>query len=126
VRALRAEGVTIILTTHYIEEPKKWRSYRRDAQGKIILVEDKVGADAQARKKQLTLHLQKRLDALRTRSPRIGSRSRPTAAKSSTPTTRKASAPASPPCSRISISRASGSATCTTTQTSLEDIFVDW
>jgi ABC-2 type transport system ATP-binding protein len=65
VRALRAEGVTIILTTHYIEEAEEMADRIGVMHGgKIILVEDKVELMRKLGKKQLTLHLQKRLDAL--------------------------------------------------------------
>ena len=65
VRALRAEGVTIILTTHYIEEAEEMADRIGVMhRGKIILVEDKVELMRKLGKKQLTLHLQKRLDAL--------------------------------------------------------------
>src|SRR5216683_3127109 len=65
VRALRASGVTIILTTHYIEEAEEMADRIGVMhRGKIILVEDKVELMRKLGKKQLTLHLQKRLDAL--------------------------------------------------------------
>src|SRR5262252_9854155 len=65
VRALRAEGVTIILTTHYIEEAEEMADRVGVIhKGKIILVEDKAELMRKLGKKQLTLHLQKRLDAL--------------------------------------------------------------
>ena len=65
VRALRAEGVTIILTTHYIEEAEEMADRIGVMhKGKIILVEDKAELMRKLGKKQLTLHLQKRLDAL--------------------------------------------------------------
>ena len=65
VRALRAEGVTIILTTHYIEEAEEMADRIGVMhEGKIILVEDKAELMRKLGKKQLTLHLQKRLDAL--------------------------------------------------------------
>jgi ABC-2 type transport system ATP-binding protein len=65
VRALRAEGVTIILTTHYIEEAEEMADRIGVMhKGKIILVEDKAELMHKLGKKQLTLHLQKRLDAL--------------------------------------------------------------
>src|SRR5436305_42233 len=65
VRTLRASGVTIILTTHYIEEAEEMAD--RIAvinQGEIILVEEKVTLMHQLGKKQLTLHLQSRIDAV--------------------------------------------------------------
>jgi ABC-2 type transport system ATP-binding protein len=65
VRALRAEGVTIILTTHYIEEAEEMADRIGVMhKGKIILVEDKVELMRKLGRKQLTLHLQKRLAAL--------------------------------------------------------------
>jgi ABC-2 type transport system ATP-binding protein len=65
VRALRADGVTIILTTHYIDEAEE-TAYRIGVmhKGEIILVEDKAELMRKLGKKQLTLHLQKRLDAI--------------------------------------------------------------
>src|SRR5438034_11478843 len=65
VRALRAGGVTIILTTHYIDEAEEMADRIGVMhKGKIILVEDKAELMRKLGKKQLTLHLQKRLDAL--------------------------------------------------------------
>src|SRR5215510_12932075 len=65
VRALRASGVTIILTTHYIEEAEEMADRIGVMhKGKIILVEDKAELMRKLGKKKLTLHLQKRLDAL--------------------------------------------------------------
>ena len=50
VRTLRASGVTIILTTHYIEEAEEMADRVGVINnGEIILVEDKGRADAQAR-----------------------------------------------------------------------------
>jgi len=65
VRELRSSGVTIILTTHYIEEAEEMAD--RIAvinHGEIILVEDKTELMRKLGKKQLTLQLQKPLDAL--------------------------------------------------------------
>jgi ABC-2 type transport system ATP-binding protein len=62
VRALRASGVTIILTTHYIEEAEEMADRIGVINGgKIILVEDKKELMSKLGQKQLTLHLQKRL-----------------------------------------------------------------
>ncbi len=62
VRGLRERGVTIILTTHYIEEAEEMADrigvIRR---GEIILVEDKATLMKQLGKKQLTLHLRRPL-----------------------------------------------------------------
>jgi ABC-2 type transport system ATP-binding protein len=65
VRSLRATGVTIILTTHYIEEAEEMADrVGVIRKGEIILVEDKVTLMQKLGKKQLTLHLQSRLDAI--------------------------------------------------------------
>ena len=65
VRSLRARGVTIILTTHYIEEAEDMADrvgVIRD--GSLILVEDKAVLMQKLGKKQLTLHLRTPLAAL--------------------------------------------------------------
>jgi ABC-2 type transport system ATP-binding protein len=65
VRSLRAAGVTIILTTHYIEEAEEMAD--RIAvinKGEIILVEEKNELMRKLGKKQLTLQLHKRLEAI--------------------------------------------------------------
>ncbi len=50
VRELRESGVTIILTTHYIEEAEEMADrIGVISKGELILVEDKARADAQAR-----------------------------------------------------------------------------
>ena len=65
VRDLRASGVTIILTTHYIEEAEDMADrIGVISQGEIILVENKAELMRKLGKKQLTLHLQKPLDAI--------------------------------------------------------------
>jgi ABC-2 type transport system ATP-binding protein len=65
VRALRASGVTIILTTHYIEEAENMADRIGVINhGEIILVEDKAELMRKLGKKQLTLELQKKLDAM--------------------------------------------------------------
>ena len=65
VRSLRASGVTIILTTHYIEEAEEMADRVGVINhGEIILVEDKAELMRKLGKKQLTLHLQKKLDAI--------------------------------------------------------------
>jgi ABC-2 type transport system ATP-binding protein len=62
VRALRASGVTIILTTHYIEEAEEMADrVGVISKGEIILVENKAELMRKLGKKQLTLHLQERL-----------------------------------------------------------------
>ncbi|MBE0615902.1 MAG: ABC transporter ATP-binding protein [Burkholderiales bacterium] len=58
VRGLRASGVTIILTTHYIEEAEQMADRIGVInKGELILVEDKAALMKKLGKKQLTLHL---------------------------------------------------------------------
>jgi ABC-2 type transport system ATP-binding protein len=62
VRGLRENGVTIILTTHYIEEAEEMADrVGVISRGELILVEDKATLMRQLGKKQLTLHLQEPL-----------------------------------------------------------------
>ena len=59
VRELRKSGVTIILTTHYIEEAEEMADrIGIIRQGELILVEDKAVLMRKLGKKQLTLQLQ--------------------------------------------------------------------
>ena len=59
VRSLRANGVTIILTTHYIEEAEEMADRIGIINhGEIVLVEDKELLMRKLGRKQLTLHLQ--------------------------------------------------------------------
>ena len=59
VRGLRASGVTIILTTHYIEEAEEMADRIGVInKGEIVLVEDKKVLMRKLGRKQLTLHLQ--------------------------------------------------------------------
>ncbi len=63
VRTLRAGGVTIILTTHYIDEAEQMADrVGVISKGEIILVEDKVELMRKLGKKQLTLQLQQPLE----------------------------------------------------------------
>jgi ABC-2 type transport system ATP-binding protein len=65
VRTLRASGVTIILTTHYIEEAEEMADRVGVInKGEIILVEDKAALMQKLGKKRLTVHLQGRIDAI--------------------------------------------------------------
>ncbi|PWC44788.1 ABC transporter ATP-binding protein [Azospirillum sp. TSO22-1] len=65
VRRLREGGVTIILTTHYIEEAEEMADrIGVISKGEIILVEDKDVLMRKLGKKQLTLHLQSPLEAI--------------------------------------------------------------
>ena len=62
VRALRDSGVTIILTTHYIEEAEEMADRIGVInKGEIILVENKADLMRKLGKKQLTLHLRDKL-----------------------------------------------------------------
>ncbi len=65
VRKLRESGVTIILTTHYIEEAEEMADRIGVInQGEIILVDDKASLMQKLGKKQLTLYLQEPLFAI--------------------------------------------------------------
>ncbi len=65
VRALQASGVTIILTTHYIEEAEEMADRIGVInKGEIILVEDKAGLMQKLGRKRLTLQLQHKVDAI--------------------------------------------------------------
>jgi ABC-2 type transport system ATP-binding protein len=58
VRRLRAGGVTIILTTHYIDEAEEMADRIGVIhKGELIVVEEKIGLMKKLGKKQLTLHL---------------------------------------------------------------------
>jgi len=65
VRNLRAVGVTIILTTHYIDEAEEMADRIGVInKGEIILVEDKAELMRKLGRKQMTLHLQEKLAGL--------------------------------------------------------------
>ena len=65
VRGLRTSGVTIILTTHYIEEAEEMADRIGVIhKGEIILVEDKANLMDKLGKRQLTLHLQSPLERI--------------------------------------------------------------
>src|SRR5256712_5825581 len=67
VRSLQASGVTIILTTHYIDEAEEMADrIGVISKGEIILVEDKTELMRKLGKKQLTLHLQHPLERVPT------------------------------------------------------------
>jgi ABC-2 type transport system ATP-binding protein len=67
VRGLRASGVTIILTTHYIEEAEEMADRIGVINnGQLILVEDKLTLMRKLGKKQLTVHLQAPLNSIPT------------------------------------------------------------
>jgi len=65
VRALRDSGVTIILTTHYIDEAEEMANRIGVIhKGEIILVEKKADLMHKLGRKELTLHLHRKLQAL--------------------------------------------------------------
>ena len=65
VRGLQASGVTIILTTHYIDEAEEMADRIGVInRGEIILVEEKTELMRKLGKKQMTLHLHTQLGAL--------------------------------------------------------------
>jgi ABC-2 type transport system ATP-binding protein len=65
VRRLQASGVTIILTTHYIEEAEEMADRIGVInKGEIILVEDKASLMQKLGKKRLKLQLQSRIEAV--------------------------------------------------------------
>jgi ABC-2 type transport system ATP-binding protein len=65
MQALRASGVTIILTTHYIEEAEEMADRIGVInKGEIILVESKKAIMNKLGQKQLTLELQQKLDSI--------------------------------------------------------------
>ncbi len=65
VRELRAEGVTIILTTHYLEEAEEMADRIGVInRGELILVEEKAELMRKLGEKQLTIHLHEPLDRI--------------------------------------------------------------
>jgi len=65
VRRLRANGVTIILTTHYIDEAEEMADRIGVInKGELILVEEKQRLMTKLGKRQLTLHLQRPMSAI--------------------------------------------------------------
>jgi len=65
VRSLRDNGVTIILTTHYIDEAEEMANrIGVISKGEIILVEEKAELMRKLGKKQLTLQLQRALQSI--------------------------------------------------------------
>ena len=68
VRSLKEAGVTIILTTHYIDEAEEMADrVGVISKGEIILVEDKIELMRKLGKKQLTLQLQAALERIPSR-----------------------------------------------------------
>ena len=65
VRELRSSGVTIILTTHYIEEAEEMADRIGIInRGELILVEDKAQLMRKLGRKELRLHLAERLESI--------------------------------------------------------------
>jgi len=65
VRQLRDSGVTIILTTHYIEEAEEMADrIGIISKGELIVAEEKAELMRKLGRKQLTLHLHSRLEAI--------------------------------------------------------------
>jgi ABC-2 type transport system ATP-binding protein len=65
VRSLRDSGVTIILTTHYLEEAEDMADRVGVIdKGELILVEDKAALMRKLGRKELTLHLEAPMDAV--------------------------------------------------------------
>jgi ABC-2 type transport system ATP-binding protein len=65
VHSLRATGVTIILTTHYIEEAEQMADRIGVInKGEIVLVEEKAALMEKLGKKQLILHLHRALESV--------------------------------------------------------------
>jgi ABC-2 type transport system ATP-binding protein len=65
VRSLRESGVTIILTTHYIEEAEEMAErVGVISHGEIILVQEKAELMSKLGQKQMTLQLHERLDVI--------------------------------------------------------------
>jgi ABC-2 type transport system ATP-binding protein len=65
VRELRAAGVTIILTTHYIEEAEEMADRVGVInKGEIILVEDKATLMQKLGRKRLTVYLQNQIETI--------------------------------------------------------------
>ena len=79
---LRASGVTIILTTHYIEEAELMADRVGVInKGEMILVEDKAELMHKLGKKQIKLKLQQKLTRFRRNLPPTISRSPMTATR---------------------------------------------
>jgi ABC-2 type transport system ATP-binding protein len=65
VRGLRAGGVTVILTTHYIDEAEEMADRIGVINdGRLVVVEEKAALMKKLGKKQLTLHLRQPLAAI--------------------------------------------------------------
>ena len=126
VRRLRDSGVTIILTTHYIEEAEEMADRVGVInKGRLVLVEEKAALMRKLGKKQLTLQLQKPLDAhsrkpVRIRAGAFGRRQRTDLQLRYAERAHRHH----PPVQGAGGARTSASSDLQTTQSSLEEIFV--
>ncbi len=127
VRALRESGVTIILTTHYIEEAEEMADrIGVISKGELIVVEEKTALMRKLGKKQLTLtlaatagrHSRRRSPGLPLELAEGRQRARSTA---STP---RRTTPASRRCCASSASAGIEFKDLHTAESSLEEIFV--
>ena len=123
---LRESGVTIILTTHYIEEAEEMADrIGVIRKGELILVEDKAVLMQKLGKKQLTLTLQNRLEQIpAARCPTCRWSWPTTATRWSTPSTRTARKPVSPRCCGAWREQHIDFKDLHSSESSLEDIFV--
>ena len=65
VRRMRADGVTIVLTTHYIEEAEEMADrIGVISKGRLVVVDEKAALMRKLGKKQLTLQLQNPVESL--------------------------------------------------------------
>ena len=126
VRSLRDTGVTIILTTHYLEEAEEMADrVGVISKGELILVEDKRELMQQARQEASdACRSPRRWRIFRTRSRPIRWLCPATKRSSSTPTTRPPSASASPTLLHDLAAANVAFKDLHTEQSSLEDIFV--
>ena len=101
VRELRAAGVTIILTTHYIEEAEQMADRVGVInKGELIVVEDKTALMRKLGKKELKIQLAEEARRRAAGVRRSPGACPPTAWSWSTATTPAPSGPASPRCSK--------------------------
>ena len=129
VRELRDSGVTIILTTHYIEEAEQMAERVGVInQGSLILVQDKEELMRRLGNKQLRLHLHEPLDAYSRSSVRLSTSNsfRRIPASWSTPITRSGADRRDRCCCWTLLSEAGITFhDLDTKQSSLEEIFVN-
>ena len=100
IAKLKERGVTIILTTHYIEEAEEMADRVGVInKGELLLVEDKEALMKKLGKRELDLALAEPMTDIPGRTGRMGAdASRTTATPCATCSTRRPSAPASPRC----------------------------